>query len=270
MKRIYYLLIAIITIFLTYCSSDKETGYSESKLAGLGKKGFISISSTDIQQSQNFYQKLGFKPLENRLEGPNPWALLSNGQVELMISQNRFPSPALTYFAHNMEKRLKKLQQEGVVISNIIRSEGKFISAVLMDPNGLGITLIQFNEKDLPESKKITPDTQFLFSNLSLPTKDLKHSVEFWQKLGFQITNQSNNPYPRAKMTDGVITIALLQTDDFTRPILNFILRTDQLPQKVLEKCGLLQERDSLNDSTGQILLQSPDGDKIVIESQKL
>jgi hypothetical protein len=105
------------------------------------------------------------------------------------------------------------------------------------------------------------------FGELSIPTKELKSSVEFWQGLGFKTLHSAEAPYPFAILTDGQIKIGLHETNLFNEKALtyystNAVERVQQLKSEGYH----FEEEWKYPDGTFMgASLRSPEGQLILI-----
>ncbi|MEJ2637816.1 MAG: hypothetical protein P8184_21340 [Calditrichia bacterium] len=256
------ILIFVIAIcfFSAGCSKKEEVKSSNSKLT-LGNKAQISVSVSNLKISLPYYRKLGFRKIEARDTGKNPWALISDGTIFIMLSQNKFPSPALTYFAADMEGRVDRMKQLGITFSDIATKKGKFVSAVLRDPNGLGITLIRFDANDLPNSQDTSYTKLGKFGEFSIPTNNLENSLLFWKTVGFSIEHRSQQPYPWAVLTDGQMTLGIHETDEYDAPVITYYSQDSARRIAQLKSDGIVFQKE-FADENGQInnaILHAPD-----------
>lgn len=82
------------------------------KLCGIF--GELALNTNDMNKEIAFWEDIGFKVGE-RNEEPYPWAIVSDGLFIIGIHQTEeFDRPALTYFAPDMARKLKTLEESGV------------------------------------------------------------------------------------------------------------------------------------------------------------
>ncbi|MFZ0391123.1 MAG: VOC family protein [Calditrichia bacterium] len=253
MKRKWFLWLFYIIVFLSCGTRDKEEPDGR-----LGSYSQVLLSVSDIQASLNFYQQLGLQQIDGRTGGPNPWVLLTEGNNSIMLSQNDFPSPALTYYADNMLERVKYFQKNSITFSDLSWKDEKLQNAVLHDPNRFGITLIAFDPSRFPSVQDTTARAGLKLMEISIPTAEMDESVNFWKKLGFSVVAERDAPNRIVQVSDGMQHLAFLQTKSFSEPALTFAAENPDTVVSRLEKKGLLEgEAHYLNNA---VVFKDPDG----------
>jgi len=79
----------------------------------LGDVSAITIGSTDLEQSYQFYQQLGFTELY-RLDFPFPLLLITDEALLIMLRKDNNPYIALTYYVNEMDKVVDDLKSSGM------------------------------------------------------------------------------------------------------------------------------------------------------------
>ncbi|GAB4373898.1 MAG: hypothetical protein Kow0042_18100 [Calditrichia bacterium] len=254
--------------FGIYLLSCQQNASRQEEGSALGSAVHVSLSVKNIRESKIFYQKLGFRELEGRDSGEHPWAVLSDGSIFLMLSQNPFPSPALTYYASDMDNRVQKFQEKGIRFEDIITREGRFSAAVLKAPNGPGLSLIRYDSQALPLRPPVHSFRFGEFARIDLPTANFEATKQFFTRLGFHILTDTPEPDRFALLTDGLITIGIHPNFPVPTPVLTY--ETDEwqnLPSRLAaEKIPFTAVvPQNQMESTG-ILLESPDGQVIFLQ----
>jgi catechol 2,3-dioxygenase-like lactoylglutathione lyase family enzyme len=176
----------------------------------------ISLSVTDLDSSLRFYQKLGFKEIKVSESSSVPWALMTDGWKMFMISQNPYPSPALTYYSKDLSWRIDSLKAENIPFEDVTNALNPSRTLVIKDPSNMGITLIQLDVNKLP-----TPDDSSFtilgkFAEISIPVNDLAASLHYYTRFGFSIIASGDAPLPWAKVSDQNLTLGFYETDLIT------------------------------------------------------
>ena len=232
----------------------------------LGTFSQISISVQNLEVSLPFYETLGFEILDKNLI-PNPWALITDGIVYILLYQFEFPSPALNYFAPDMKERAEYFQQHHIPLSHSENVENNITQEMLYAPDGVGILLIYFDmQMELPQQPKSTAHCG-TFGELSIVTQDIRTSLAFWTQFDYQILNSEEKPYPWAVLSDGCITIGLHQTTDFEKNSLTYFSHNSAERIEYLKKEGIIFT-DEIKEKSGRTIhatTQAPDGQMFFI-----
>lgn len=87
------------------------------KLCGIF--GELALNIDDMDKEIQFWKEIGFEVGE-RYEEPYPWAIVTDGLFIIGLHQtDEFDKPALTYFAPDMEDKLRALAESGIDLKNI-------------------------------------------------------------------------------------------------------------------------------------------------------
>ena len=167
MRPIYLQIPIIICLFMMGCLSG-EKGEPSRDVSAIGDAAQISLSCINLEKSLTFYEKLDFSILEVKLDAQTPWAVISDGSQLIMLSQNDFPSPALTFYRKSLPDRIKRLQASGLDLETISDDQGQIKSAILKNPMNLGITLIDFDPNKLLTPVRQPDFTLGYFANIKI------------------------------------------------------------------------------------------------------
>lgn len=225
----------------------------------LGSYAHFSVSVLRLNESVPFYQTIGFKKLWDNSE-PKPWALLTDGRVNIHLFESEFPSPALHYFSSGMDEKISELQRMGFPLEQQKSKDGSRQQHIFLDPNEVSIMLMHHDEAEMPKPSGSSHSLLGSFVELSINTDDIQPSLEFWQKLDFIPTYRSDNPYPWVLLSDGTLTIGLHQTRNFFNPAFTYVSPDVAMRVAVLENDRVplwgLHNESGLQGA----LLTAPDG----------
>src|SRR4051812_15104624 len=91
-----------------FCLS--AAGFSQSKL---GDVACVYTTSSNLDSSLAFYDKLGFKKV-NENTFPIPWAQTSDGSLLIMMRKDATPYIGLTYYSNDLDKTVSQLEKNGI------------------------------------------------------------------------------------------------------------------------------------------------------------
>jgi len=206
-----YLLLSLFIVF-----NCKQLSQPAGRHFNPGDYLQISLSVRDLDSSLMFYQKLGFKEIKVSESSPVPWALISDGWKMFMISQNPYPSPALTYYSKDLSWRIDSLKAENIPFEDVTNASNPSRTLVLKDPDNMGITLIQLNVNKLPKPNDSTFTILGKIAEISMPVNDLSASLRYYTRLGFSIIASGDEPLPWATVSDKKLTLGFYETDLIT------------------------------------------------------
>jgi predicted lactoylglutathione lyase len=262
MKPFYIYISQIIILIMLSCTSGNDRLSPQDSL--IGEIVQISLSCKNTEKSLQFYQKLNYAILDVQLDAQVPWALISDGSHLIMLSQNEFPSPALTIYGKSLPDRLRKLQNLVLDIETIPDQNGKLKSAVIQNPTTLGITLIDFDITLLPKPKRQSNFVLGEFSGIKIPVSDIRAAVEFWRKLEFK--SQKKKDIPLTLLHDQLqIKVDLVQQDFINNPALSYTNTNEKNLIRTLENAQIGYKKVPFEQKSW-MLLESPDQQVIFVE----
>lgn len=264
MRPLYLQIPIIFCLFMLGCTSEENLERSQDS-ALIGDVAQISLSCIDVEKSLEFYKKLNYSILEVRLDVQTPWAFLSDGSQLFMLSQNEFPSPALTFYGKSLPVRLKKLQALGLDIEPILDQKGQLKSAVVNNPTEIGITLIDFDTNLLLKPVRHPDFTLGNFAAIKIPVSDLNEALIFWKKMDFKTLTMEDVPYSQVLHEQIKLQLHLLQGSTFARAALCY---THQNEENVIInlKNAQIDFEKVLIDQRFWLFFESPDKQLFMIE----
>ena len=233
----------------------------------LGYAFEIVVTVPDLRESLKFYEKLGYKQLTDTTSPAQHDALLTDGMILLSLRVGSAWKTILTYFAENVAEKVEGFEHLGVSFDEKHETGGKITGATLTDPNGLQVDLIQAAPAQVPKplGKPITKAGQF--GELSIETEDVRRSLDFWTRLGFEPTEyMPASPDSWASISDGLLTLGILVKGYCphiikTPSITYFDAEAEERIRKLKEEgMTFVQEIPGENGATGHAVAQAPEG----------
>src|SRR6185369_14138887 len=111
------------------------TAFSQSKL---GDVACVYTTSADLDSSLAFYDKLGFKKI-NENTFPAPWAQASDGSLLIMMRKDPAPYIGLTYYVTDLDKTVAELEKEGIEFSQKPKDGDAIKRYYIKTPDGFNI-----------------------------------------------------------------------------------------------------------------------------------
>ena len=224
----------------------------------LGDVACVYINTPNLDSSVAFYEKLDFaKSGANTF--PIPWAQVSDGSLIIMMRKDDQPYIGLTYYVNDLDAKVAELEKDSIVFSQKPKAGDLVRRYFIKSPDGFSIMLVHniggFKAAtgktllNMPQGDYMVPDKYpnkmaGAFGEFCHPVKDLKTSLVFWKKLGFEIKGNMTQPYPHAILYDGSMIIGLHQTTHFDYPAITYfgIKVTDRIKQLKEKGVGPLTE----------------------------
>jgi predicted lactoylglutathione lyase len=241
----------------------------------LGDVSDITITSPDLENSFNYYKRLGFSELF-RGDFPFPFIQISDGVIMMMIRKDKDPYIALSYYVKDIDKVVAELESEGIIFSRKPKADEMIKRFIFSSADNLTISLVSFVDGFVqpagPSMLTMQPADYFnpekyvnkscgLFGEFAHPVKNLEASISFWEKLGFKSLSKKESPYPWAIVSDGLNIIGLHQTTHFDYPALTFFASDMNEKINKLISEGLTDNSDIAGKKN--ITLTTPEGQHI-------
>jgi predicted enzyme related to lactoylglutathione lyase len=260
------ILIVFAIGLLMGCAAKEKKSMVEKeppKAEPLAKYVEIAISlrepNGNVAEVRRFYEKLGFVAIE---EGgpPVPFVVLSDGVIHLRLDECEFATPRLDYYTADAPKQVARLQELGISVSTEMACARKTNVTNFSDPNGQQLALIQRDHAPVAGPRKST-SLCGNFGEFSIHTNDRDASLEWYRKLGFEVT-KFEKPYPWAILRDGNILIGLHQSTEFTKTTLTYFSKDSAQRIEKLKAMGLKFTNEQKNQSgkVANAVLEAPDG----------
>jgi hypothetical protein len=236
---------ALLLVVLFFISI---AGIAQSKL---GEVACVYVTSPNLDSSVALYEKIGFPKIASNVI-PVPWAQVSDGSLLIMMRKDTGSYVGLTYYASDVDKIAAQLEKDGIMFTRKPKEGDQIKRYYFKSPEGLnimlasnlggftkpkGITMLDMGHEDIKAAEKYPNKQCGVFGEFSLPVINLDKSIEYWNKLGFEVKTQMVSPYPWAILTDGLMLIGLHQTEDFDFPAVTYFgLDTEKRVQQLREK----------------------------------
>ncbi len=222
----------------------------EQKSVNLGDYVEILTSVSNLAATEEFYETLGFQKIGD--------FVFTDGGINIHLSSDNFPSPTLHYAGSDIES--VKL------LAIPLDTTGAFT-----DPNRLRVQLsAQPSGVSMPQGDPFrrSPISRCgTFGEFAIPCVDAKAAVAFWQRLGFKQLHLTDEPYPWAIMSDGLIILGLHQTTSFTTPTITYFAgnMADRIEQLQRDGIAMTPLEPPIDGRAVNAVFGSPDGQKFFL-----
>jgi catechol 2,3-dioxygenase-like lactoylglutathione lyase family enzyme len=236
----------------------------------LGEVSALTITSPGLEQSLNYYQRLGFSEVI-RFDFPFPWIQVSDGALLIMLRKGNDPYIAITYYVKDMEKSAKAVENAGIQFIEKPKANDIVKRYIFQSPDALtvslvniqdgfnqppGPTMLTMNQQDYFNPERYVNKKAGMFGELAHPVKDLDASISFWQKLGFVVLHTNQMPYRWAILSDGLHILGLHETTNFSYPAITFFAADMKEKIEQLKNEGL---ENYTEKGPGNIVLSTPE-----------
>lgn len=191
----------------------------------------LSVTTTDIRASVQFYERLGFAQLTTGDTWSHPYGVLSDGRLCLGLHQRRGPARMLSFVQPGLASHLHDLRAAGFEPHYQRLGDSDFHELQLRDPAGVDIALLEARtfSPSLPDHRRSHCGW---FSSISIPTLDAETVQAFWEHAGFVALQVTDDPLAQVALTSDQLTLTLHGPRAIASPVLVF---TDPLMGARLE-----------------------------------
>lgn len=184
----------------------------------------ISLETTDIRASVEFYEQLGFCQATTTDTWTHPYGVLTDGRVFLGLHQRRFTSPVVTFVHPGVASLVPEFETRRIALTKCHVEPEVFNEIGFRDPFGQPVSVLEARTYS-PVASASGPLKMSLcgyFDELSMPVTNFEAAKEFWEPLGFVATDEADDPYLRLPLTSDYLNIAFHRPRTLDRPMLVF------------------------------------------------
>jgi len=233
----------------------------------LGRFHEISIATTDIRASVEFYERLGFSQAATTDAWPHPYGVLTDGRLFLGLHQRQGPSPSLTFVLPNLARQLETFESRHIELSLRRTADDVFNEIGFRDPFGQSVTVVEARTFSPVARDPAEVSLCGYFDEWSMPANDFEAGKAFWEPLGFVATDESDTPYRHLPLTSDHLDISFHRPRTLDAPLLVF--RDVNMQARIVHLRTLgMEMSDELPrglDSARNALLESPEGTLLLL-----
>jgi catechol 2,3-dioxygenase-like lactoylglutathione lyase family enzyme len=227
----------------------------------------ISLQTTDIRASVEFYERLGFTQATTTDTWSHPYGVLTDGRVFLGLHQHRLPSPVVTFVHPDVAELVPALEARGIALMRCEIGTEVFNQLAFRDPFGQAISVLEARTFSPVARRPADTSLCGYFDELSLPVATFDSAREFWEPLGFVATDEQDLPYVHLPLTSDHVNIAFHRPRTLDRPMLVF--SDPDMPARIRRLRELdIRCSDELPrglDANENALLESPEGTALLL-----
>ncbi|MBT8143604.1 MAG: hypothetical protein KJO55_02825 [Gammaproteobacteria bacterium] len=219
----------------------------------------LGVATERILDSIGFFEDLGFRQLATGDIWQHPYAVVSDGGICIGLHGTELMSPILTFVLPDLAAEVNELRSRGMRIRHARTGDDDFNEIVFTEPDQHCLRLIEartFSPPHFDENSSLCG----VFSEITVPVRDLEVATPSWQRLGFELLESTTDPYPHAWIRGNGIVIGLHQSRDIDQLSLSF--KCDTTGLSALRDRGI----EFIDDGPpGVNLVRSPDGLPILL-----
>jgi len=225
----------------------------------LGRFHELSVATTDIAASVEFYERLGFTQAPTGDTWPHPYGVVSDGRIALGLHQAPERS-ALTFVHPEVAAHCALLEQHGLALAWRRTDRECFNEVGFTAPGGQLVMLIEARTYSPPQRGSDEHSLCGEFSELSLPVPDLDEAARYWESLGLVALEVSERPWPHRPLAADHLSLSLHPAALFARPLLVFAEAGMQRRLQRLSELGVMLRPLRALNAAANALLQAPEG----------
>lgn len=308
MKNLLFVLSASLLIFTSCGDSNDETasnflgdgqspivsdsnstantiGTPETGQFRLGEASYIASGVPDVKQSTAFYEKLGFKVIQQN-NNPFPWVYMSDGSVMIGLFQDGQRYLGMTYFTNHFDRKVQQMKAAGGIVSNETNAGAHKMTVFLTPDSSVSIAVVgaippNLYQPDGPTFADVAATQDFMnpaaypnpkvgvFSEFAVATDGLEASMAFWKMIGYTVMAHEGigTEEEYAILMDDFHIVGVHQTKEWDDNAITYFMPDATDAIKNLEGVGLVS--DELPEEWGNkhATYTSPGGHKFNVFS---
>lgn len=181
----------------------------------------LSVRTTDILESLQFYKTLGFVELEIGDVWSHKYAVVSDGEISIGLHERDFDAPAVTFVQQGIAKHARSMTDHGFEFAYMQLGEESFNE--LRFPDRDGHTVMMLEARTFNVSEEAYRDTHCgSWLELTLPVKDALHSAQFWAPIAQTLLEMREEPTTHMRFEADGVPIGLSESIAVDAPSLCF------------------------------------------------
>lgn len=218
----------------------------------------VSVFAPDVGASVLFYEALGFRQLDTGETWSHPYAVMSDGRIQIGLHGYEFASPSLTFVHPDLASTVDDFLAHGVKLEFSKLGDDEFNELGFYAPFHQMVTLLEARTFSPPAFDDRDFTKVGTFMAFSVPVADLEWASAFWARLGFDET-PGNSEELVTLQGDG-IAIACSPNNVLREPALRFVVDSAENTAQALRTLGMQPDQfTTLPGGTG-IQLRTPEG----------
>ncbi|MEM6639760.1 MAG: hypothetical protein AAF610_07645 [Pseudomonadota bacterium] len=150
----------------------------------IGRLLEISLSCDDVLKTVRTFQALGFRDIPTGDVWPHPYAVVSDGRINIGLHRYNFDSPSLTFVQSNLNQWSAAYRIQGIELAFEKLSTESFNELGFIDPGGQMSAVLESRTFSPPPFVEQDISALGRFVGFALPGGLANESRAFWRKLG--------------------------------------------------------------------------------------
>jgi catechol 2,3-dioxygenase-like lactoylglutathione lyase family enzyme len=181
--------------------------------ASLGRLLEISLATTDIAASLEFYESLGFVQAQVGEAWPHPYAAVTDGRISLGLHGGEFASPLPTWVAPDLRERVGTLQALGIELEDARLDDLALHQLLLRAPSGQLLRLLEARTFSPPDVATGHSSQLGYFEEYALASREPVAEGSWWESLGFVAFEPVTEPFGKVVACSRDLNVGLCDLD---------------------------------------------------------
>lgn len=181
----------------------------------------LGLPSASVLDSIGFYEELGFRQLSTGDIWQHPYAVLSDGRINIGLHHGVLEVPMLTFVLPDLADELMEFRSRGIEFITARTADDQFNELIFADPDGNHLRIIEARTFSPPHFAGFESRCG-RFREITLPVRDLESAAVYWQRLGLEELGSAEDPHPHIWLRAEGIVIGLHQTTAIKQLALSF------------------------------------------------
>jgi catechol 2,3-dioxygenase-like lactoylglutathione lyase family enzyme len=181
----------------------------------------VSLATPDIAASVAFYEQLGFISLTVSDPWPHAYCAMTDGSIALGLHARSEPTLSLCFVRSELISSMRDLETAGFAAEQLQLGDEQFHWLTLRDPSRAHITLVEARTFS-PAPPMTVKQACGQFLCVSLPSRRIEDTADFWERAGLVAFQDQEEPYPHCALNGDGVSLALHDPTWLPEPALVF------------------------------------------------
>lgn len=152
----------------------------------LGRFLEVSLSCEDVLKTLREFEALGFIEVPTGDVWDHPYAVVSDGRLNVGLHRYSFDSPSLTFVQSDLDHWIEAYRVQDIELAFEKLSTESFNELGFVDPGGQMTAVLESRTFSPPPFSEKDTSIMGRLKAIELPCRDADASRNFWRKLGLE------------------------------------------------------------------------------------
>ena len=175
----------------------------------------VGLTGQPVAEAFEFCCSVGFQPVGAGDILEHPYAVVSDGDVCLGLHAWEREGPALTFVRPDLSDYVRALRRQRIELEFAHLATDEFNELGFRDPNGQLVILLE--ARTFSPGSWLDHDRSVCgrFLEFSVATRSLAQCQDFWEPLGLEVVEQSENPHRWMRLRGRGLTVGFHESTAF-------------------------------------------------------